>query len=183
MSTLTVVGTGGGVGVTTLTALAFVALAGHPDGAPWLAGPLGGDLVQRAGGDLVPRVRVAGAVRDGGVLRPDQSLAGLVDQDGALAIATPWSPLGLADARAVVDQVLAVDPAAVRRTAVVLVGRRGWRGGRQGAGAWPDAVPVVHVPYEPALYRPGPVPGPDALSRAGRAAVMAWQELAARLVA
>ena len=82
----------------------------------------------------------------------------------------------------VVDRVSAVDPTAVRRTAVVLVGRRGWRGGRNGADAWPDAVPVLHLPYDPALHRPGPVPGADALGRAGREGVAAWQELVARLL-
>ncbi|WP_169165194.1 hypothetical protein [Cellulomonas taurus] len=182
MTTVTVVGTGGGVGVTTLAALAFAALRDHPQGAPWLIGAPEGDLVQRAGGDQVPRVRVEHTVRDAGVLRADAPVAGLIAEGSALAVATPWSPIGLADARAVVDRVSAVDPTAVRRTAVVLVGRRGWRGGRNGADAWPDAVPVLHLPYDPALHRPGPVPGPDALGRAGREGVAAWQELVARLL-
>lgn len=182
MSTLTVVGTGGGVGATTLAALAFTALREHPEGAPWLIGGSDGDLVDRVGEDEADRVRVDRAVRDAGVLRSDAMIAGLIADDGALAVATPWSPVGLTDARAVVDRVSAVDPSAVRRTAVVLVGRRGWRGGRNGADAWPDAVPVLHLPYDPALHRPGRLPETAALGRPGREGVAAWQELAVRLV-
>ncbi|MEV7972096.1 hypothetical protein [Cellulomonas sp. NPDC089187] len=183
MSTLTVVGTGGGVGVTTVAALAFTGVRDRSEGAPWLVGPPEGDLVTRAGGDQVARVRMEHAIRDGGVLRTDASVAELIGQGTALAVVTPWSPIGLSDARTAVERVAAVDPAAVRRTAVVLVGRRGWRGGRTGADAWPDAVPVLHLPYDAALHRPGPLPAADRLTRACRESVAAWQQLAARLLA
>lgn len=182
MSALTVIGTGGGVGTTTLAAFAFQAVREHPEGAPWLIGAADRDLALRVGDDHADRVRVDRAVRDAGVLRTDAPVAPLVADGAALAVVTPWSPVGLSDARAVVDRVSAADPEAVRRTAVVLVGRRGWRGGRNGADAWPDAVPVLHLPYDPALHRPGPVPPPTELGRAAREGVAAWQDLVARLL-
>lgn len=170
MRTLVVAGTSAGAGVTTLAALAHHALRGGGSGTPWLLGPAGGDLPERTGDLAVARVDDDAAVWDAGVLRADAALGRLAAPGTAVAVVSPATPLGVADAHAVLERLGAVDAYLAARSCLVLTGaRRGTRAPRAAAG-----VAVLTVPHDRALHPPGPVDA-QALLPGTRRAVQAWQ--------
>ncbi len=185
MRTLAVVGTAGGVGVTTLVALAFAGLREHPDGAPRLLGYASGGLVERVGGDEVAALDAGTALRDAGRRTPRQALELLRSDDGvAVAVAAPDTPLGRADAARYLEVAADAGDGVGERVAVVLSQVQGRHRGGPGDAAtrWPTAV-VLRVPFDPALARGGPVAfDPQALRARTRPVVVAWQQHAARVL-
>lgn len=171
MKTLVVVGTGGGVGATTLVALTFARLRGAPIGAPWLLGPVDGDLALRADGGMAPGVNRDRALWDAGVLRPDAALARLNAPDVWLAFVAPATPLGAADVSTALDRVATEDPRLLERTTVVFSGAFG---GRRLPAAWSSARHTHLVPFDARLAVPGPVAPFEDLHPGTRRALDGW---------
>ncbi len=180
MRTLAVVGTAGGVGTTTVAALAFAGLRHHPHGAPMLYARPSAHLIDRVGDDQVPALNGELAVWDAGVHTPE-SAAALLEAGGCvLAVAAPATPLGVADAARMLSTISELGEDALAGVAVVLS-----QVGGRGRAATPHAVPsplLVRMPYDRALARPGPLPQATALARRTQAAAHAWQRRAAALL-
>src|SRR5690606_13593253 len=202
MRTLAVVGTAGGVGTTTVAALAFAGLRHHPHGAPMLYARPSAHLIDRVGDDQVPALNGELAVWDAGVHTPE-SAAALLEAGGCvLAVAAPATPLGVADAAGMLIPIsepgeealagarVAATPLGVADAARMLItiselGEGALAGvavvlsqvGGRGRAATPHAVPsplLVRMPYDRALARPGPLPPATALARRTQAAAHAW---------
>ncbi len=171
MRTVVVAGTSGGVGVTTLVALAHTGLRASPGGAPWVLGPDGGDAGDRSRCAATEAVDTGAAVWDAGVLRTDAALAHLVTPDLRLALVAPSTPRGIADAGTVLGALAGVDPGLAARSCLVLTEVHGR----------PLRVPpaphehVLRVPFDPALAVPGPLADDTALRSATRRGVDLWR--------
>ncbi|MGY4645335.1 hypothetical protein [Cellulomonas sp. URHB0016] len=171
MRTVAVGGTAGGVGVTTLVALAHTGLRVAPAGAPWVLGPDGGDARTRSRSDETTEVDVGSAVWDAGVLRPDAALAQLVTPEITVALVAPATPRGITDAEAVLAELARVDGALAARSCLVLTGVHG----RPLRVAAPPYDHVLRVPYDPRLAAPGPVAEDPGLRPATRRALEIWR--------
>lgn len=180
MRTLAVVGTAGGVGTTTVAALAFAGLRHHPHGAPMLYARPSARLIDRVGDDEVPAINGAIAVWDAGVHTPE-SAAALLEAGGCvIAVAAPATPVGVADAARMLSTFSELGEDALSGVAVVLSQVNG-----PGASATPTAVPsplLVRIPYDRVLAEPGTIPPATGLGRRTRAAAHAWQRRAAALL-
>lgn len=180
MRTLAVVGTAGGVGTTTVAALAFQGLRQHPNGAPMLYARPSARLLDRVGGDEVAAINGDAAVWDAGVHAPE-SAAALLEAGGcSLAIAAPATPLGVADAARMLATITELGEDALTGVAVVLSQVNG-PGGAVSASAVPSTL-LVRIPYDRVLAGPTPVPPLTGLERSTRAGVHAWQRRAAALL-
>lgn len=169
MSALTVLGTTGGVGATTLTALAIAAAHGHAAPAVEALDPL--PLARRLVSDDHGRGRGPGLVHDAGRATAERCLAAL--ERGPIAIVSGATPLG--------DAVLA--PLLERIGAEQLPGRvivlRTALFGRPAAIRADIAVDALLVPREPLLSKPGAIPADSAAYRPQtRAALDRWASLA-----
>lgn len=181
MKTLAVVGTAGGVGATTVAALAFAGMRQHPHGGPMLYARPSARLIDRAGSDEVPALNGDLAVWDAGRHSPE-SAAALLEAGGCvLAVAAPATPLGVADASRVLSTVAELGEDALAGVAVVLSQVNG-RGRPVATAALPSPL-VVRIPYDRALATPGPIPPVGKLGGRTRTAASAWQHRAATLLA
>ncbi|GIG21640.1 hypothetical protein Cch01nite_23640 [Cellulomonas chitinilytica] len=171
MRTVVVAGTAGGVGATTLVALAHTGLRGTAAGAPWVLGPDGGDTGARSRCVETTALDTGAAIWDAGVLRADATLAQLVTPDLAVAVVAPSTPRGIADAGTVLEALGEADPALAARSCLVLTEVHGR----------PLRVPpaphehVLRVPFDPALAAPGPLADDAALRSATRRGVEVWR--------
>lgn len=166
MRTVVVAGTAGGVGVTTLAALALASA-----GRPWVLGPQHADTAARSGaGGAEPATDAA--VWDAGVLRTDAALQRPALPDLTLALVAPATPLGVADADRVLLRVADADPGLVARSCLVLTAVHG-----RAVPSVRTAAPVVvlRVPFDRALAAPGPVPADRVLAAATNRAVQEWR--------
>ncbi|GAA2752843.1 hypothetical protein [Amnibacterium kyonggiense] len=101
-----VAGTGGGVGVTTVAALLFEGMRSRPLGAPQLLDHAGGDVGTRLpSGDEVARIDPLVRLQDAGRHAARIALDVLARPHDLLVIVAPRTPLGLADARALLTEV------------------------------------------------------------------------------
>lgn len=181
MRTLAVVGTGGGVGATTLAALAFIGMRRNTQGAPMLYARPTARLDDRVGSDEVEAINGDAAIWDAGVHAPE-SAAALLEAGGcAIAVAAPDTPLGVADAARVLATIAELGPDALGGVAVVLSQVNG-RGRPSPAGSVPSAI-LLRLPYDRGLAQPGPLPPSSGLARRTRGAATAWQRRAANLLA
>lgn len=181
MKTLAVVGTAGGVGTTTVSALAFAGMRTHPQGAPMLYARPSARLLERVGDDEVAAISGDVAIWDAGVHSPE-SAAALLEAGGCvLAIAAPATPLGVADAARVLSTVAQLGEDALGSVAVVLSQVNG-RGAAPSTAAVPSSL-LVRIPYDRVLADPAPIPPATGLGRRARGAVTAWQGRAAALLA
>jgi len=178
--TLAIVGTAGGVGTTTVSALAFAGLRGHPAGAPMLYARPSARLLERVGGDEVAAISGDVAIWDAGVHSPE-SAAALLEAGGcSLAVAAPATPLGVADAARVLSTIAELGEQALSGVVVVLSQVNG-RGPVPSTAAIPPSL-LVRIPHDAALGAPTPIPPVARLGRA-RAAAQIWQRRAAALLA
>lgn len=181
MRTLAVVGTAGGVGTTTVAALAFAGLRQHPHGAPMLYARPSARLIDRLGSDEVPALNGDAAIWDAGVHTPE-SAAALLEAGGcSLAVTAPATPLGIADAARVLSTVAELGEGALAAVAVVLSQVNG-----PGPTAPATAVPpslLLRIPYDRALAQPMAIPPAPRLGRRARGPALAWQRRAAALLA
>ncbi|GEK81471.1 hypothetical protein [Agrococcus baldri] len=168
MSTLTVLGTTGGVGATTLTALAIAAAQGQAAPAVEAVDPM--PLARRLASDEQGRGRGPGLVHDAGRATPERCAAAL--ERGTIAIVSAATPLG--------DAVLA--PLLERIGAEELPGRvivvRTALFGRPSRIRTDIAVDALLVPRDPLLTRPGRIADGGAGYRAQtRTALDRWASL------
>ncbi|MGW6130205.1 hypothetical protein ACWFNE_09280 [Cellulomonas sp. NPDC055163] len=177
MRTLALVAASSGAGATTLAALAFAGLRGEPRGAPRLLGAAHGGLRERADGAQADTVDPERAVWDAGV-RPLGEVLAVLGPHDPLVVVAPATPLGAADARRLLDEVAATDPRGLDRVTVVLAEVHG----RARTLAAPPGAPVLRLPHDRALARPGAVPDAARFARRTRAAVTAWQDCCAELL-
>jgi hypothetical protein len=171
MRTVVVAGTAGGVGATTLVALAHTGLRVAGTGAPWVLGPEDGDVRTRSRSEETTAVDAGAAVWDAGVLRTDATLAQLVTPELALALVAPATPTGVADADAVLDALAQEDGALAARSCLVLTEVHG----RTRRAPTPRFGTVLRVPYDARLAAPGPVAEDAALRPATRRDVDLWR--------
>lgn len=174
MTTLAVVGTAGGVGTSTVAALAFAGTRDHPGGAPLLYALPGAGLGVRAGDTGVAAVVPEAVIWDAGVQSPSAAAA-LVREGCVLAVVAPSTPLGVVDATAVLHAVAGLGDGALDRVVTVLV--QVTRGSRPGPVAGLGARPL-RLPWDPRLAEPGPVPSLATVRRRTRTAVGRWQHRA-----
>lgn len=171
MSALTVLGTTGGVGATTLSALAIAAAQGQGHTAPAVEAFDPVPLARRLARDDHGRGRGPGLVHDAGRATPERCLAALAR--GPIAIVSGATPLG--------DAVLA--PLLERIGAEELPGRvivvRTALFGRPAAIRSDIAVDALLVPRDPLLALPGAIPADRAECRPQtRTALDRWASLA-----
>ena len=101
-----VAGTSGGVGVTTVTALLFEGMRSRPLGAPQLLDHAGGDVGDRLpSGDEVARIDPLVRLQDAGRHAARIGLDVLARPHDLLVVVAPRTPLGVADARALLAEV------------------------------------------------------------------------------
>lgn len=101
-----VVGTTGGVGATTVAALLFDRLRARPLGAPQLLDHAGGDIGDRLpNGDEVRAVDPLVRLQDAGRHAARIGLEVLAHPHDVLVVVAPRTPLGVADARALLTAV------------------------------------------------------------------------------
>jgi hypothetical protein len=101
-----VAGTAGGVGTTTVAALLFDGMRARPLGAPQLLDHAGGDVGSRLpNGDEVSAVDPLVRLQDGGRHAARIGLDVLARPHDVLVIVAPRTPLGFADARALMARV------------------------------------------------------------------------------
>ncbi len=162
-----VVGTAGGVGVTTVTSLLFSALRDSGPSAPLLLDHTAGGLGLRlAGGDEAPADEVRAVdhrrlLHDLGPQARDAGVAALGDPDVVLVVVTAANPVGVRLAGEVLDGVrAAVGPDGLARTIVVLAGVDGRvRTGRGLAGLQASgARAVLQLAPDLALAAGGRIP-------------------------
>ncbi|GAB2610733.1 hypothetical protein [Pseudactinotalea suaedae] len=181
MKTLAVVGTAGGVGTTTVAALAFAGMRQHPHGGPMLYARPSARLIDRVGDDSVPALNGDLAIWDAGVHSPESAAALLEAGSCVLAVAAPATPLGIADAARVLSTVAELGEDALSGVAVVLSQVDG-RGRPVPSPAIPSPM-LVRIPYDATLAAAGPVPPVGRLSGRARTAAVAWQRRATALLA
>ncbi len=180
MRTLAIVGTGGGVGTTTLTALAFGGLRTHGQGSPMLYARPSAHLVERVGSDEVAAINGDVAVWDAGVHTPESSAALLEAGGCVLTIAAPATALGVADVLRFLGTIAELGEDALGSVVVVLSQVNG--PGRPAPSSTIPGSMVLRMPYDRVLARPGPVPQVASLGRATRVPATAWQRRAASLL-
>lgn len=180
MKTLAVVGTAGGVGTTTVAALAFAGLRQHPHGSPMLYARPSARLLDRVGDDEVPALNGDLAIWDAGPHTPE-SAAALLEAGGcAVAVAAPATPLGVADAATFLSTASELGEDALAGIAVVLSQVNG-----PGPAVPTTAIPapmLLRLPYDARLAAPGPVPATANLAGRTRTAVISWQRRAGALL-
>lgn len=180
MKTLAVVGTAGGVGTTTVAALAFNGMRQHPHGGPMLYARPSARLIDRVGSDEVPTLNGDLAIWDAGQHSPE-SAAALLEAGGcALVVAAPATPIGVADAARVLSTVAELGEDALTGVAVVLSQVNG-RGRPVPATSIPSPL-LVRIPHDRALASPGPIPPIGKLGSRARSAAVAWQRRATSLL-
>jgi len=181
VKTLAVVGTAGGVGTTTVAALAFTGLRDHPQGAPMLYARPSVRLLERVGGDEVATISGEVAIWDAGVHAPE-SAAALLEAGGCvLAVAAPATPMGVADAARMLTTVAELGEDALGSVTVVLSAVNG-TGHAPSTAAVPSTL-LVRIPYDRGLASPAAIPPVARLSRRARGAASAWQRRVADLLA
>lgn len=169
MSSLTVFGTAGGVGATTLTALVLAAAQGQATPAVEALDPM--PLARRLGADEHGRGRGPGLVHDAGRPTPEHCAAAL--ERGTIALVSPATPLG----DAVLAPLLAHIDAEQHPGRVVVV--RSALFGRPSRIRSDIGVNALLVPYEPLLAASGRIPLPMSEYRTQtRAALGRWTSLA-----
>lgn len=180
MRTLAVVGTAGGVGTTTVAALAFAGLRQHPQGGPMLYSRPSARLLDRVGDDQVAALSGELAIWDAGLHTPEGAAALLEAGGCTLAVAAPATPLGVADAARFLSTAAELGEDALAGIAVVLSAVNG-RGPAPSTSAIPSPM-LVRIPYDRALAAPGRLPPVGAMRGRTRAAVTTWHRRAATLL-
>ncbi|MCL2455463.1 MAG: hypothetical protein FWD18_09250 [Micrococcales bacterium] len=167
MRTLTVTATAPGAGATTLAALAYDLARRLPQGPPRLHAPHDDDLHHRLCAPPAQVVDPGTVVWDAGTLPPG-ALAATLQASSLLALVTPDTPLGHADA---LEHVDAVDARARQRLVVVTVDL--YRTRRRSRPDLPTTH--LHIPHDKAFTRPGPLPHDlDTYAHHTRTAIQRW---------
>jgi hypothetical protein len=181
MRTLAIIGTAGGVGVSTLAALARSVTRSDPRGPSRLLARDGTVLPVHGAGDDLAANGPNGAIRDGahsaiwdaGAQTPSAAVDLLQTAGVTLVLVAPSTPLGSADARCLLDHVVSVDDTLLPRVALVQNGVYGRHRGGWARNITPSII--LHWPYDRALARSGGEPhDPATLSRRSRHALSAF---------
>ncbi|WOF22712.1 hypothetical protein N8K70_15155 [Microbacterium betulae] len=179
MSALTILGATGGVGATTVAALALHALGSRGSRLPVVMSVDRPALEARLGARITAPRYSTHEVGDGGRFAPADASETL--ENGFLCLVSAATPLGDAHASALLRRAKAeIGTASLERLVIVRNGATGPSRGRPDLPAWARRL---DIPFDRALAdHPDVTTASGSLSRRTRTAVAAWSQLVHRIV-